>query len=234
MPNPVEALVHDELTPCPYLDGRKARLPLRHPIGGLTGEQLDQRLACGDRRTGSFLYRTNCPSCSACIPIRVPIQDFKPSRSQRRVLSRGDRIIKTHANEPVIDEHRIALYNKHSTVRGLNTQLESISIEHYRAFLLSSCCETVEISYTIDDVLVAVAILDKGSKAGSAVYCYYDTDYSRLSLGTYSILSQLRLARRWEMDYLYLGLYIAESSHMNYKTLYQPYELLVDGVWSKR
>lgn len=228
-----EVLVYDEITPCSYLEGRDARLPLRHPRGGLSGEQFDLRLASGDRRTGPFLYRTSCPACAACKPIRIPVRDFTPNRSQRKILRRGDRAIKLELNAPTVDERRVELYNKHSTVRGLNTQMEAITADHYRDFLIHSCCETVEMSYTIDGALVAAAILDIGAKAASAVYCYFDPDYSRFSLGVYSILAQLRLARQWNMDYLYLGLYIAESPHMKYKTQYRPYELMLDNNWSR-
>ncbi|MFK8052000.1 MAG: arginyltransferase [Woeseiaceae bacterium] len=232
MNEPNEVVVYDELTPCPYLPDQEARMPLRHPVGGLTGKQFDQRLEAGDRRTGSFLYRTNCPSCSACLPIRIPVHAFKPNRSQRRTLRRGDRVIKTQVTKPIADERRIALYNKHGRERGLNTLQESISLDNYRDFFTTSCCDTIEISYTIDEALVAVAILDIGEKAASAVYCYFDPEYARFGLGVYSVLTQLRLARQWEMDYLYLGLYIADSPHMNYKTNYQPHELLIDGRWS--
>jgi len=231
MHEPGEVLVYDEIVPCPYLAGREARMPLRNQIGKLAGDQFDQRLAAGDRRTGPFLYRTACPNCRACQPIRIPVDEFQPNRSQRRVLRRGDRAIQIYIGQPVADELRTDLYNKHSTERGLNTQQEFVSVNHYREFLVTSCCDTVEINYVVDDALAAVAILDRGAKAISAVYCFFDPDYSRLSLGVYSVLTQLRLAQMWKMDYLYLGLYIAESPHMNYKTVYRPHELLVDGQW---
>lgn len=226
-----EIVVYDEVAPCPYLAGREARMPLRFPVNGLAGDQFDLQLAQGDRRTGPLVYRTACPSCNACQPIRIPVQDFQPNRSQRRALRRGDGAINTRMRKPVADERRVELYNMHGTQRGLNSRQGPVSVELYREFLVTSCCDTVEIDYLVDEVLVAVAILDRGAKALSAVYCFFDPGYSHLSLGTYSILTQLRLARQWRMDYLYLGLYIAESPHMNYKTAYRPHEVLVDGRW---
>lgn len=232
MKEPAEILVYDQPTPCPYLPERDARMPLRQPLARLTGEQFDLRLAEGDRRTGQFLYRTSCSSCNACKPIRIPVRDFRPNRSQRRALRRGDAAIKIYVGAPVADERRAELYNKHLSERGLGSSSEPVSVAHYRDFLVSSCCETLEIDYVIDDVLAAVAIVDRGAKSLSAVYCCFDPEYSHFSLGVYSVLTQIRIARQWKMDYLYLGLFIAESPHMNYKTRYRPYELLVSGHWN--
>lgn len=229
-----EILIYDEVAPCPYLAGREARMPLRYPVNRVAGEQFDRQLAEGDRRTGPLLYRTVCPSCNACQPIRIPVRDFQMNRSQRRALRRGDAAVEVKIRSPVADERRAKLYNKHGTQRGLNSRQGPVSVELYREFLVKSCCDTVEIDYVVDDVLVAVAIVDRGAKALSAVYCFFDPGYSHLSLGTYSILTQLRLARQWEMDYLYLGLYIAESPHMNYKIAYRPHEMLVDGHWIRQ
>ncbi|MFK8014783.1 MAG: arginyltransferase [Gammaproteobacteria bacterium] len=228
-----ELLVYDEVGPCPYLAGREARMPLRQPVARLTGEQFDQRLAAGDRRTGPFLYRTTCPSCQACVPMRVPVTDFQPNRSQRRALRRGDQEIVIQVRRPIADARRAELYNRHSHERGLGVGQLPVSVDDYRKFLVSSCCDTVELSYLVDGTLVAVAIVDRGAAAISAVYCCFDPDYSKFSLGVYSILTQIRLAQRWRMDYVYLGLYIEQSPHMNYKALYRPHEFLIDGQWRR-
>ncbi len=232
MNEPTELLVYDELVPCPYLANRQARMPLRQPLQKLTGEQFDQRLAAGDRRTGGFLYRTACPSCRACQPIRIPVDQFEPSRSQRRTLRRGDSAIKIYVGKPSADERRASLYNKHLRERGLGSRQSAVTVDGYRSFLVSSCCDTLELAYVMDDVLVAIGFVDRGAKAISAVYCCFDSDYARFGLGVYSVLTQLRLAQHWNMDYLYLGLYIAESKHMNYKALYRPHELLDNGLWT--
>ena len=228
---PPELVVHDELQPCPYLADRVSRLPLRIPARGLERAELEQRLSRGDRRQGLFLYRPACPGCVACEPIRLELSRFQPNRSQRRALSRGDELLHVEVGEPVADQERVALYNRHKALRGLSAGQGEVDVRSYREFLAMSCCDTLEIRYRLGGELVGLAIADRSSEALSAVYCYYEPAHERLSLGTYSILKQLELCRLWGLKYLYLGLYIAESVHMRYKARFLPHQRLLDGKW---
>jgi arginine-tRNA-protein transferase len=230
---PPELVVHDELQPCPYLEDRTSRLPLRIPARGLERDELEVRLARGDRRQGLFLYRPACPGCSACEPIRVDLERFEPNRSQRRTLARGDERLSVELGEPVADQERVSLYNRHKALRGLSAGQGEVDVRSYREFLAMTCCDTLEVRYRLGETLVGVAIADRSSEALSAVYCYYDPSYERLGLGTYSILKQLELCRMWGLRYLYLGLYIAESVHMKYKSRFLPHERLLDGRWQE-
>lgn len=228
---PPELVVHDELQPCPYLEHRVSRLPLRIPARGLERSELDVRLARGDRRQGLFLYRPACPGCVACEPIRLDLGRFTPNRSQRRTLKRGDRLLTVELGEPQADQERVTLYNRHKALRGLSAGQGEVDVRSYREFLAMSCCDTLEVRYRLGDTLIGIAIADRSSDALSAVYCYYDPDYDRLGLGTYSILKQLELCRMWGLRYLYLGLYIEESLHMRYKARFLPHQRLLNGSW---
>ena len=94
-------------------------MPLRMPLGKITLEQADQRLAEGHRRTGEFIYQTNCPACKACEPIRLDVFEFEFSRNQRRILSKGDRRFQQLIGPLQSDPQRIELFNKHRRQRGL-------------------------------------------------------------------------------------------------------------------
>ncbi|HEY6081758.1 MAG TPA: arginyltransferase [Polyangiaceae bacterium] len=228
---PPELVVHDELQPCPYLEDRVSRLPLRIPARGLERQELEARLERGDRRQGLFLYRPACPGCVACEPIRLDLGTFAANRSQRRTLSRGDRVLTVELGEPIADQERVALYNRHKALRGLSAGQGEVDVRSYREFLAMSCCDTLELRYRLGGSLVGIAIADRSSAALSAVYCYYDPAHERLGLGTYSILKQLELCRLWGLRYLYLGLYIAESLHMRYKARFLPHQRLLEGRW---
>jgi arginine-tRNA-protein transferase len=228
---PPELVVYDRPQRCPYLRERVARMPLRLPARALDREELDERLAAGDRRQGYVLYRTACPSCQACEPIRLDVHQFVPNRTQRRILRRGDSDLRVEVGPPVADARRVELYNAHKRERRLNDGQPPIDIEGYRDFLVHTCCDSFELRYFMHGELVGVAITDRGARALSAVYCCYDPRFASLSLGTYSILKQLELCKTWGLRYLYLGLYIAQSATMAYKARFVPHERLLGGRW---
>lgn len=228
-----ELVVYDSEETCPYLPGRSARMPLRRPIDALTPEEFDQRLEAGDRRTGAFLYNTRCPSCHACQPIRLAAAEFQPSRTQRRVWRRGNQRLRRETGPAVIDSQRVAMFNRHRRLRNLATDRSDIDAFGYEHFLVQSCCETFELRYYLEDQLVAVAICDQGQDSMSAVYTFFEPEHDSLSLGVYSILSQIQRCRERGWRHLYLGYYIAESPHMRYKAAYLPHERRIGGVWQR-
>ncbi len=207
-------------------------MPLCLATQPLTAKELDDYLAAGYRRSGLFLYRTQCVGCQACEPTRVAPADFQLSRSQRRALKRGDRLIRVEIGLPKIDQRRIELLNDHRCSRQLALNDNTLDADDYRSFLVETCCDTREFSYWIEDRLVAVAIVDFGKTSLSAVYCYFDPRPGRLSLGTYSILKQFELARQTGRRYVYLGMYVASNRHLNYKAKFTPQQRLICGAWT--
>jgi arginine-tRNA-protein transferase len=228
---PREIVVFDMPHACSYLPERTARLPYRLPLERLSPEQFDQRLAEGDRRSGLHLYRTACPSCRACEPIRLDVNHFQPDATQRRMQRKGDALLEVRIGEPVIDHQRLRLFNLHREGRGLNRGDLPIDEPGYAEFLTDTCCDTLEICYRYQNQLVAVAIADMGKNAINAVYCFYDPAFRLLSLGTYSVLREVELCRSTNRQYLYLGFYIAQSPHMAYKARFRPHERLINGRW---
>jgi leucyl-tRNA---protein transferase len=229
--SPPELLVHDAPSACPYLDGQLSRLPLRLPIRSLRRKEFEHRLRQGDRRQGLLLYRTACPRCAACEPIRLDVHAFTLRRTQRRIFNRGERNLEVEIGplEPTVE--KVALYNRHKRGRGLTSGETPIDLVGYRAFLGESCTESFEIRYRHRGRLVGVAITDRAAESLSAVYCYFDPSAKHLSIGTYSILKQVDLCRTWGLRHLYLGLYIADCSSMAYKGRYLPHERYLDGQW---
>lgn len=228
-----EWVVHDGPSRCPYLPSETARLPLRLPARRLTREELSSRLNEGDRRQGLFLYRPSCPSCSACEAIRIDVRTFEPSKTQRRILRRGDAEIQVEIGRPSVSAEKVSLYNRHKAERGLQIGNDVIDTEEYEQFLVESCANTIELRYRHAGRLIGVAVADRAADALSAVYCYYDPDFARFSPGSYSILKQIELCRRMGFAHLYLGLYVGGCQPMEYKTGFLPHERLIDGGWRR-
>ena len=227
---PPEMVAHDAQSPCPYLPGRQANLPPRIPLAKLSPSDFDDRLARGYRRSGPWLYRPQCVQCQACEPIRVCIETFSWRRSFIRTRKKGDANLQYALGPPITDNRRIALYNKHRTERNLGTSQE-IDAVGYRHFLEETLTETFELRLFHKNELAAVAITDRGERALSLVYCYYEPALRHLSLGTYSILKHIELASKWKLDYVYLGYYVRDNAHMSYKERFRPHERLINNNW---
>lgn len=227
----MEYVVASEDERCPYLPDRIARLPLRLPLRQLTGELFDLRLEQGDRRAGPFLYRTACPSCTACEPLRIPVRAFRPTRSQRKVRRRNAADVRLEVGLPQLTDRHLELFNRHKLERGLGTTASSAA--DYRLQFLDSCTETREVCYLVGDRLVAVSLLDIGARAASSVYHYFDPDEARRSLGVYSVLAEIDLCAAWGLDWYYLGLYVAGCRSLRYKAGYFPHERCIDGAWRR-
>ena len=228
---PQEVIVYDQLTPCPYLEGETARLPLRQPLANLTQRQVDRRLEVGDRRSGYLLYRPDCPNCQACEPIRLNLATFRPNATQRRVYRHAMEALETRIAEPTVDDARVELFNKHRALRDLERGDGPIDIAGYEEFLTDSCCETIELSYWHEGELAGVAITDVGKVSLSAVYCFFDPTIAGLSIGTFSVMRQVELCRTQRRQFLYLGFFVAGSPHMQYKAKFHPHERRLGGVW---
>jgi arginyl-tRNA--protein-N-Asp/Glu arginylyltransferase len=227
----METIIFDKPSPCSYLSGRIARLPYRLPARPLSPPEFDERLAAGYRRSGIFIYRTECPTCSACEPLRLDALTFRPDVTQRRMQRRGDRLLAVRIGVPIVDRQRLDLFNLHGRVRGLARDAAPLDEKSYAGFLTQTCCMTVELSYWHHDELVAIAIADIGQDSISAMYCFYNPHFRLLSLGTYSILRQIELCRAIGRKFLYLGFFISESPHMNYKARFRPHQRLIGGSW---
>lgn len=224
-------VVQDQLQDCPYLPSTTARMPLRLPVGDVTPEITDELLALGYRRSGDFVYRTQCPTCSECKPTRVKVADFLMTSSMRRVLNRGDRELSHRWGKPVVDQARVDMFNQHRLQRSLGSG-EAVDAYSYAAFLNDTCCETLELSVYKGDQLVAVSVIDVGATSISAVYTHFDPKQSRYSLGTYGILKQIQWAAQTNRTWVYLGMYVADNSHLNYKARFGPQQRLCDGQWT--
>ncbi len=223
-------VVWDHPEPCPYLPGQVARMPMRLPVDAIAPDAFDRLLAEGDRRNGVTLYRTRCPRCTACEPIRIPVQEYVPTPNNRRILRRNADL-RVEIGAPQVTPRHLELLNRHKIERGLSRTGEDLDIEQYRLWLVLSCVDTREVRYFDGDRLIAVSILDFGNRACSSVYHYFDPDESRRSLGVYSVLRELELVRGMGLGWYYLGLYVAECRHLAYKADYYPHQRRIDGTW---
>lgn len=230
---PETRIVHDRFEPCIYRPGQVARCPARVPKDKLDREQLDLLLGEGDQRVGGTVFRTVCPFCHACEPVRIDVNAFKLSKSQQRVFRRNRAFLRVEIGPPELSRKRVALWNRHRQARGLLTEHSRRDPVGYQEWLVESCTDTVEFRYWLADRLAAVSILDLGTTSANSAYCYFDPRLAKMSLGVYSVLHEVEWCREQGMDWYYLGLWAADAAALRYKTNYYPHERFVRGKWTR-
>jgi arginine-tRNA-protein transferase len=217
--------------PCSYLPNRLARSQVATPATLVDTAVFSELARQGFRRSGHYVYRPRCDGCSACLPARVRVDDFRLRRRQRRCLGRNHDVECVLRPLEFVASH-YALYRRYQAARHAGGGMDLDDREQYRAFLLTSQVDSALAEFTLAGRVIMVSLIDRLLDGLSAVYTFYDPDLAKRSLGVYNVLTQIELARSFGLPYLYLGYWIKESPKMAYKSDYRPLELCRDGHWT--
>ncbi len=216
--------------PCSYLPGLQAGSQVTTPTFLISPPVYSELVRHGFRRSGTYTYRPRCAGCCACIPLRVPVGEFKPNRSQRRAWKQHtDLKVSLHGLHDSLEYYE--LYLRYQRARHADGGMDNDDRESYQSFLLQSHVDTILVEFRLNDLLCMVSVIDMLSDGLSSVYTFFDPDLPRARLGVYNVLWQIELCRKIELDYVYLGYWIKNSRKMSYKSQYQPAEGLIGGSW---
>lgn len=215
---------------CAYLPERTARTLFVDPHTPLHNDDYSQLIRRGMRRSGPYVYTPGCPACTACQSLRIPVHEFAPRRRQRRCW-RHNTDLTARILPPQYREDHFALYRRYLQARHPGGGMDDHDPDSYMEFLVAPWSDTRFVEWRLGPELLAVAVIDRVADGLSAVYTFFDPEAKRRGLGTYAILWQIDAARRWGLDYLYLGYWIAECSSMRYKADFRPCEVYRDGDW---
>jgi len=217
--------------PCPYFPDRIERRVVIELLGRDSDILHDALTRAGYRRSHNIAYAPTCPECSACVTVRVPVDRFRLSKTQKRVMKRCENLT-VEETAPRATEEQYALFFDYQKSRHPNGDMSTMDFEDYRSLIEETNVDTRVLEFREDEKLVAACLVDKVSNGYSAVYSFFDTGVDpRKSLGTFMILWLIEWARLAGIEYVYLGFWIENCRKMSYKKMFKPLEMYTPDGW---
>ena len=214
---------------CPYIEGQTEQ---RIAVDITDNARCHDGLArAGFRRVENWVYRPACPQCNACLPWRVDVSQFIPSRNMARIIRKNNDLTRRISSpEPTNAHYR--LFKSYVTKRHDDGQMARMDQRDFSSMINNSPIETLLISYYDSaGILIGAVLADLQSDGLSAVYSFFDVAQSERSLGSFMVIDMMDITKDLSLTWLYLGYYVAESRKMAYKARFGPAEIFKDGFW---
>lgn len=214
-------------TPCPYLSEKSSRLEYLY-IENCDFDFNSKLVERGFRRFGCYFQKPICADCNECQSLRIDAKNFKFSKSHRRIFKKNSQT-KIRISRPICDLEHILLYKKYHEYMNQKKGWKLYSINHekyFEVYVEGHENFGVEISYYAENQLICVDLVDFTNDGISSIYCFYDPDFAHLSLGKFSLLKQIEIAKYHNLPWVYLGYYVKNCESLKYKAEYSPFEIL--------
>jgi len=230
--------------PCPYLPAQLER-KVWTLLDDAQEPDYDGLARGGFRRSHMIAYRPACPTCSACVPVRIPVERFHWSKSFRRAW-KANLDLTAVKRPPVATGEQFRLFQRYLTARHHDGEMAGMTALDYRCMIEDSpvSSQVIELRRPSEpnpavppadrdrpDHLTAACLIDVMDDGLSAVYSFFEPGMPQRSLGSYMVLWLVERARELGLSHVYLGYWIAASRKMTYKARFRPLEGLIDGGW---
>jgi len=214
---------------CSYLDNKEQNLHYTM-INNCTTTHCQELIERGYRRFGKMFFRPICNGCNECQSIKIDVVNFNFSKSMKRVIKKASNL-KIFIQQPSLSKEHLELFKKYHLFmkdkKGWKYN-ETSPNHYYDSFVTGHNEFGYEVLYFDDKKLIAVDLIDILDDGISSIYFYYDPDYSKYSLGKFSLYKQIMIAKNNNLKWIYLGYYVKDCPSLSYKSEYKPYVTL-DG-----
>lgn len=155
------------------------------------------------------------------VPLRIDLEAYSPSKSQRRVLRRNADLSAVWAVAG-LSEETTGMFQRHKA-RFRENVPETLG-DFLGADPAAGPCCCLELQCRMEDRLVAVSYLDVGNTSVSSVYGIFEPADARRSPGIHTLLLELEWARQQGFRYHYPGYAMTGPSHYDYKKQFRGLE----------
>jgi len=222
--------------PCGYIDKHLAQSLIASPHHMVDHNIYSELINQGFRRSGKYTYRPHCEHCNKCIPVRIVLDQFTPTRSQKRAYKQHGDLVATVIPLGFHQDH-FELYSsyqalRHSPDNAFEQKSDADEEDQYKQFLCQSNVNSQMVEFRDqNNQLKIVSVIDQIDEGYSAVYTFFNALEQKSSFGTYAIMWLIEWTKQHNFPYVYLGYWIAESKKMTYKEKFNLQEKFIDGEW---
>ena len=227
---------------CPYLSGKFERKVFTHLTGPSAAPLNDALSLVGFRRSQNIAYRPACEECSACVSVRVLVDEFKPGKSFKRVVRQNDDLVAREVDALATAE-QYEVFNSYIEARHHDGGMADMTSYDYVMMIEESQVDSYIVEYrqnipgrpddSMGGELIAAVLIDRLQNGLSMIYSFFQPQHTQRSLGSYLILDTIARAKALNLDYVYLGYWVEGSDKMAYKARFSPQEMLVGNIWRK-
>ncbi|MDD3028775.1 MAG: arginyltransferase [Alphaproteobacteria bacterium] len=219
-------------SPCPYRRERLERKFLTHLHGDPAANRAFNSDFCrlGFRRSHDILYRSACPDCAACTPVRVVAGAFRPTRSLRRVVRRNKDLVSSWDRVDI--DALFDLFQEYERVRHQTSPMAEMNRAEFSDMMRRDYVDSRH--FCLHDAvgtLLGCMLVDPVSDGFSAVYSFFSVREASRSLGTALVLALIEEARACSQPFVYLGYWIEGTPKMAYKAHFKPFEAFGAHGW---
>lgn len=231
LPTQTARFYYSAPAPCPYMPGRVERRIFADLCGPQAAFSYELLSEAGFRRSLSFAYRPACPGCNACVPVRIPVAEFVDTRAWRRIRNANKHLLSARVTARATAE-QYALFARYQQARHNDGEMARMSMADYQTMVEVGAMDSMILELRdAQRRLIGACLTDRMARGLSAVYSFFEPDFSARSLGSLLILRLIDEARSEGLDHVYLGYWIEGSRKMAYKSRFKPLEALTREGW---